>query len=829
MVATGSATEPGSLFVRSYAAPDGEVYSSLSLSIDAVEAQQTPHDHVILVDTSASQAGEHRTQSFAVLRELLQGLPATDRVAVQAIDISSAAMTDGMVSPAAASAQALPRLESRFPAGATDLASALELAMQSFEGDRAKSIIYIGDGMSAADLIETEQFRSLTTRLRDAHIPVHSFAVGPSIDGQTVGVLAHQTGGRAFIDNYRVEGEVLAAHIGADLAKAATAPVIYPSQLNSDVALIPATPLPLRADRTTVYLAKGATEGADLDLTAGGEQLHWNIPVAASKTGNTFLMHQYNAAASNEGLSNALAGDELIAAAQQGFEDSVTQLENKGRVATNRGDLKAASEIGFAIRSIDPENVVAVAFIDAEAETEIVQVGADDAAAVADDTADTTDAAADTTDATVDSDPALEGRDDAPVLGPLAAESARRAARSAQLRLQLDQAKEASNQAVKLDAVQAMEILDEMRGALKAATDIDAEDRDKMLRDLSAFRQVMSSKAAVQRTRELALAEEQRRAEAISELIEHADLLDARMEQLVDRVRGLMLEFDEGNDDAALNAEDVGRQISNLSPGNPLGMATTTVAEAAWQLRQAERLRSLRADKFLQTLYSVEKSHVPFPDDLAVVYPDPVFWERITRDRKKWNSVDLHKNNPNEQRIYEMLDTTVELEFIGTELGTAIKHIADTYQIAIIPDTTEIENIGVDLETDTVDLVIAGVTLRSALKLMLERLELTYIIEDEVMKITSRDYAANALQTRVYPVADLVIPVQPIIPSIGGGLNGQQGQQQNGFGGGQQGGFGGGQGFGGQGGQGGFFSIPSEAVRIEIPAKANTIFPKKKP
>jgi hypothetical protein len=43
------------------------------------------------------------------------------------------------------------------------------------------------------------------------------------------------------------------------------------------------------------------------------------------------------------------------------------------------------------------------------------------------------------------------------------------------------------------------------------------------------------------------------------------------------------------------------------------------------------------------------------------------------------------------------------------------------------------------------------------LKLMLEKYQLTYVIDNEVMKITTSVAAGEKLFTRVYPVGDLVI------------------------------------------------------------------------
>ncbi len=84
---------------------------------------------------------------------------------------------------------------------------------------------------------------------------------------------------------------------------------------------------------------------------------------------------------------------------------------------------------------------------------------------------------------------------------------------------------------------------------------------------------------------------------------------------------------------------------------------------------------------------------------------------------------------------------------------------------------------------------------------MLHELGLTYLIQDEVLLITTTEAAEQKLSTRVYSVADLVIPIRT--PNFSGGFGGM-----GGFGG-----FGGGMNSsGGMGGGGGFFSVPAEVL-----------------
>jgi hypothetical protein len=58
-------------------------------------------------------------------------------------------------------------------------------------------------------------------------------------------------------------------------------------------------------------------------------------------------------------------------------------------------------------------------------------------------------------------------------------------------------------------------------------------------------------------------------------------------------------------------------------------------------------------------------------------------------------------------------------------------------------------------------------------------MDLTYVIRDEVLMITSKTEAENMLSTKVYPVGDLVIPV----PTAGmGGMGGGRGMGMGGMG-----------------------------------------------
>ena len=817
-LAQSAETDDAPAVVHSYTSPQGETYFAVALQADGIASRPQPHDHVILVDTSASQIGEHRTQSFEVLRALLKSLPVNDRVSIYAVDLSAEKLTDGFAAPTEALSQSLSQLEERFPAGTTDLPSALEVAMQSLQGDRPGSVVYIGDGMSVANLIDDGELRVLISEFRGREVPIHSFAVGSNTDLQLLGSLAQHTGGVVVVDNAD-DQQQSPESIGRQLATAIDLPVVFPRKMSvgsREISLLPNEPLPLRSDRRTVYLGRGDAAAADsirmtVEIRGQRQAMEWAIPAAQYTQETTFIGHLWSYADRTSGMANPLAGDVMIAAARQAFQDNIDALEAQADAALARGRLEDASRIGNEILRADPENVRAATFIDPPSELTIAQADDDDATP-ADDAA-----------AAADDLEAREGEGDDTLIDLVARE---KELATQKMRTAVESGIEAAQQSLRENPEGSQARLEDLLRTLKADTQINAEAKVQLIRRVEQELAAVSSQLESledqrqQYNRKLAVEEAQRR------LQDSAMQDDMRIQELVDRVVALIIDAYKGNTRAFEEAEAVGRMIEDQRPGTAIGVQSVFLPEAAGQLDKTYRLRLLRSDRFLATLYQVELSHVPFPDEPPIRYPPAEVWQLLTEKRRKWKSVDLHQNSPNEQRIYEALESTTTLEFPGNPLRDVLEYISIIHNFPIIIDEEELSNEGVTPDEE-INLVLTDIRLRSAMKIMLENVagvELAYVIEDEVMKITTKLVADDKMQTRVYPVADLVIPIQTVGGGFGaggfggGGLFGGGGG--GGFGGGGGGQFGGG-GFGGGGGQfgggGGFFSVPDP----EKPAAAD--------
>lgn len=346
--------------------------------------------HVILVDTSASQVGEHRQQALAVLTSFLKSLPDGDRVRLFAVDLKAEPLDqDFNEAHSPAVSESIETLKYRVPLGATNMEGILRSAIDA-AGSQPADILYIGDGMSTADLIELPELRSLTSDLRRRRIPVHSFAVGPQKNMTLLGVLALQTGGLVAVDSQRAVADDKAAKSektksgklandiarinrsaseraveqGKVLATAITAPVFFPTELKvtpEEVTLLPNEPLPLRTDRETIYLLRGvAPEGTKISLAdAAGLKIECTLPAAVEQAGATFIPVMTGQLESNQGLTNPLSGMILFNVAQTDFSDNVTTMAQRGIEYLQLDDLENAIKISNTVNELEPNNETA--------------------------------------------------------------------------------------------------------------------------------------------------------------------------------------------------------------------------------------------------------------------------------------------------------------------------------------------------------------------------------------------------------------------------------------------------------------------------------------
>ncbi len=105
--------------------------------------------------------------------------------------------------------------------------------------------------------------------------------------------------------------------------------------------------------------------------------------------------------------------------------------------------------------------------------------------------------------------------------------------------------------------------------------------------------------------------------------------------------------------------------------------------------------------------------------------------------------------------IQRALETKGDFEFVEAPLEEVIEFLRQRHGINIVFDKLALDDAGVGSDT-FVTRSLSGVSLRSALRLMLRELQLTYDVSDEVLLITTPEESEKRLKTVVYNVADLV-------------------------------------------------------------------------
>lgn len=111
--------------------------------------------------------------------------------------------------------------------------------------------------------------------------------------------------------------------------------------------------------------------------------------------------------------------------------------------------------------------------------------------------------------------------------------------------------------------------------------------------------------------------------------------------------------------------------------------------------------------------------------------------------------------NEAEAKIEASLGEAAKLHFADQPLADVVEALAKQHKIPIQVDNKALTDSGLGSDTP-VTAHIEGVSLRSALRLVLDQLDLTYVVRNEVLFITSKTEAENMLIFKVYPVGDLV-------------------------------------------------------------------------
>ena len=242
--------------------------------------------------------------------------------------------------------------------------------------------------------------------------------------------------------------------------------------------------------------------------------------------------------------------------------------------------------------------------------------------------------------------------------------------------------------------------------------------------------------------------------------------IQQKLATMVDEYNGLMRE------QRFAEAEVVAKRAAQLDPNNPLSQQLVITANL---IRRHMNNLSVASDKeqgFRDAMASVDQSAVPFVDSIPLVFPDAKQWQDLTARRGRWAKEGGRNRSERELEIEQKLKTPVALQFQNAPLATVLDYLAKLSEINLYIDPQGLSEEGITTDTPVSIDLRQEIKLESALNLILHPLHLSYVIKDEVLKVTSEQMRDGEVYTTTYTVADLVIPIPNFVPSSRMGLAG---------------------------------------------------------
>lgn len=222
-----------------------------------------------------------------------------------------------------------------------------------------------------------------------------------------------------------------------------------------------------------------------------------------------------------------------------------------------------------------------------------------------------------------------------------------------------------------------------------------------------------------------------------------------------EEVAGLMKQYrtlmKEGKHKEALQFAMKAKEMDpdNVAADAAIHIATVRINQNEWDKNKAQN-----EDFFLRALDNKGGPYVSPEDPIALDKNR----SKMARERQPSSAFYPKNRNAIERAIESRLSTPITLNFKDTPLKQVIADLQTLSGVNVVPDTDALQKASVSLD-QRLSLMVENISLKSALNLLLKQVQLTYVIKNEVLNITTESEAKGRVIPVTYPVADLVVPV----------------------------------------------------------------------
>jgi tetratricopeptide (TPR) repeat protein len=801
----------------SYTNQQGERLFALQAKPKLDQPPARPRDFVVMIDTSASKANGPLATALKLTEKLVDQLGADDRICIRTANLSSHDLTGGFKNKEDAR-EGLKALAQEVPLGAVDLHKCLDAALSSFkpQAGRQQVMLYMGDGLSNGEPIKPEERAKFTDQMVKDQIAFFPVPLGRRFDPQMLHGIATATGGAAVRVLPTDDVEKTIDTTVKRLFDTVSAPILYPTsfKLAGDVTESYPTRLPpLRSDAPTLIVGKlkgGNSVGLDVTGSVAGKEQHkvQTEAVPDSEADNFFLIGMLRQWKDEGDAPALLRADRMLAVALETNRNAREELVAQGEMALAQDKYDAAERLFGQAAALDPGDSEARAGLDVsrklhdgkltkdqlreqaapkpgEMGVRITKIdktkegGGKDYRQNVKVTREQLLKLADPDAAKPDLPPQQEPG------GDLIKEAKQRQAVEDQRMTQIiDEAIRDAQRVLRVDPDAAHDNLKRALESIKTNPDVSEQVRRTLAQRLETqLRSVDTQGVQIKRT----LHEQMERAALAQQRFVADAATLASEERIAERMRVFHKLMNLAREQEAQRQAEAIR-ADQIALGRPIPPAVTAgiqIGQAAYEIREQNELRIQRQDRFLLTMLSVERSHMPFPDEIGGVldpngrgpieFPPAKLWQELTRFRKaRYGTLSL-TGEAAPPRTLELQDTLAKaVKFGGFEadpkfsLGEALDFLADRFDLTFDVNEAAFKAEMVDdvLSKPVAEKAIPkmfNVSLETVLRRILSRVPstsgTTYIIRRDVIEITTEARAAAEKVTRVYPVGDLVIPI----------------------------------------------------------------------
>jgi Flp pilus assembly secretin CpaC/tetratricopeptide (TPR) repeat protein len=232
----------------------------------------------------------------------------------------------------------------------------------------------------------------------------------------------------------------------------------------------------------------------------------------------------------------------------------------------------------------------------------------------------------------------------------------------------------------------------------------------------------------------------------------------AAEEQRKDEIKKLFAKYHElAKSGKYSEAVKVALQAKQLDPDNPACAALVTMAKLQEGVKDAEKLKDEKEEFFRKGLNAAER------EGALVDVDDPIKMNlermRLARGRKSGDFAYVHSYTPETYQIELKLNKPVQIDFSNTPLDQAVENLKTLIDIPLVIDRASLEAEGISWVKPVTVTPGHQIAAKHMLAFTLEQAGLSFVIEHDMVKVTTIKKAKGRLYTKVFSVADLVTPV----------------------------------------------------------------------